>query len=165
MFRDFDDMSDEARIWIYQSDRNLSETEVDSINIKCEEFLSQWAAHGSDLESSAKIFYNKFLIICVDENKAMASGCSIDSSVHFVQSLGNSMNIDFFNRSNVAFLVEDKVLTESLENIKNNLTSNKITADALTFNNLLQTKSDLADKWIIACKNSWLNRYFKNQTV
>lgn len=165
MFVEFENMPDDARIWIYQSNRNLSDTEVDSIIDKCKEFLSQWAAHGSDLESSAKVFHNRFLIICVDENKAMASGCSIDSSVHFVQSLGNSMNIDFFKRTDVAFLIEDNILIESLENIKNNLTSNKITADSLTFNNLLQHKSDLPEKWIIPCKNSWLNRYFKTQTA
>jgi len=165
MFVEFEKMPDDARIWIYQSDRNLSNSEIDMITTKCVEFLAQWAAHGSGLESSTKVFNNRFLIICVDENKAMASGCSIDSSVHFVQSLGNSMNIDFFKRTEVAFLVEDMVVIESLEDIKNNLTSAKITGDSLTYNNLLQKKSDLADKWIIPCKDTWLNRYFKTQTV
>jgi len=165
MFVEFEKMPDDARIWIYQSDRKLSDSENAMITTKCVEFLTQWAAHGSGLESSAKVFRNRFLIICVDENKAMASGCSIDSSVHFVQSLKNSMNIDFFKRTEVAFLLEDMVVIESLEDIKNNLTSTKITGDSLTFNNLLQKKSDLADKWIIPCKDTWLNRYFKTQTV
>lgn len=165
MFVEFEKMPDDARIWIYQSNRDLSASENAMITTKCAEFLAQWAAHGSGLESSAKVFRNRFLIICVDENKAMASGCSIDSSVHFVQSLGNSMNIDFFKRTEVAFLVDDMVVIETLADIKNNLTSSKITGESLTFNNLIQKKSELADKWIIPSMDTWLNRYFKTQTV
>ena len=165
MFIEFERMPEDARVWIYQADRDLSNDQVDLITSECEKFLTQWAAHGTGLESSAKVNYNRFLIICVDEKKAMASGCSIDASFHFVRSLGKAMDIDFFKRTKVAFLLEDMVVVESLNNIKNNLTSNKISGQSLTFNNLIQKKSELEDKWIIPCQESWLSRYFRTQKV
>jgi hypothetical protein len=40
-------------------------------------------------------------VLCANEDFVSASGCSIDSSVHFVKSLGNELHVDFFNRMNV----------------------------------------------------------------
>ena len=165
MFVEFEEMPGDTRIWIYQADREFSVNEAKEISEECKRFLNQWAAHGSGLKSSFQIFYNRFLVICVDEKQAMASGCSIDSSVHFVQSLGNAFGIDFFSRTKIAFLKNDKIFTEDLNNIKINQISNKISAETLTFNNLLQKKSDLNSNWIIPVSNSWMNKYFKTQNV
>ena len=165
MFVDFDEMPGDSRIWIYQSDRKLSMEEIQFIQKETDKFLTQWSAHGAGLKSSAKVAYDRFLIICVDEKQAMASGCSIDASVHFVQSLSKALNNDFFNRTKVAFLQNETVSTESLENIKKNLTENSIDERTLTFNNLIQTKDGLSEKWIIPVSESWLNRYFKDLKV
>ena len=165
MFVEFDQMPGHSRIWIYQAEREFSQEEATLIQSESEKFLTQWAAHGSGLKSSAKIEHNRFLIICVDEQQAMASGCSIDSSVHFVQSLSKALNNDLFNRMNVAFLQDDVVFTETLDNIKKGLSQHAISDITLTFNNLIQTKSDLSDNWIIPVGESWLSRYFKDQRV
>jgi hypothetical protein len=42
----------------------------------------------------------------VDERKAGVSGCSTDSSVRFIKSLGEKYKVDFFNRTNLAFVVK-----------------------------------------------------------
>jgi len=165
MFVEFDQMPGDSRIWIYQADREFSDEEVKVINSECEIFLTQWTAHGAGLISSAKIAYNRFLIISLDEKQAMASGCSIDSCVHFVQSLSKMINADFFNRTQVAFLSDEEVIIESLDNIKKSLTSQTISGEMLTFNNLIQIKSELDTKWITPVSETWLSRYFKNQKV
>jgi hypothetical protein len=165
MFVEFEEMPGDARIWIYQADREFTENETESITKECMKFLDQWAAHGSGLRSSFEISYNRFLIISIDEKQAMASGCSIDSCVHFVQSLGNALGVDFFSRTNMAFLKNGEVIIEDLSGIKTNQTLNHISAETLTFNNLIQVKSDLESKWIIPVSESWMNKYFKTQKV
>ena len=47
---DFKNMPDNSRIWIYQSDRDLNESEISIIDDKTTTFLDSWQAHGKDLE-------------------------------------------------------------------------------------------------------------------
>jgi hypothetical protein len=58
----------------------------------------------------------------VNEDIESASGCSIDSSVRFVKSLGAELNIDFFNRLNVLVIEnQEPVIRSYFEAVENNL--------------------------------------------
>ena len=96
----FEQLPDSSRVWIYTADKSLSSIE-DSLNTDISQFFSRWAAHGSGLFGDGKIIKNFFLVLVVDESKVGASGCSIDSSVKFIKSLGEKYGIDFFNRLNM----------------------------------------------------------------
>src|SRR5699024_5816445 len=152
MHIDFDKMPDNARLWIYQADRQLTQSEEAYIQKETASFLEEWAAHGAGLNSSYKIFYDQFLVIAVDEAMVKASGCSIDKQVQFVQALGKSLLINFMDRSKIAFLVDHdptqkKVLLTSLNEIKHNVVEGNIQTDTLTFNNLIDTKAQLKENW------------------
>ena len=90
----FNELPEEARIWVYQSNRKLSQQEVASITTLTSEFLSEWTAHGADLRAGFELRYDRFLVIGLDQRKASASGCSIDTSVRFIQSLEREFGID-----------------------------------------------------------------------
>ncbi len=163
MVKNFDELSDQSRLWIYQSNRALTAEDVSDIEEKAASFISGWAAHGQDLLASAIVMHNHFLIIAADENFNMASGCSIDSQFRFVQDLGKAMDIDFFNRLNIAFLLQDQVELIPMSAIKQNIEEGNITADSTFFDNNLQTKGDLRVKWLKNASDSWLSRYFRTQ--
>ena len=74
---DFKNMPDDSRIWIYQSDRDLIESEISMIDDKTSLFLDSWQAHGKDLECSYSIIHKRFIIIAVNENINPIGGCSI----------------------------------------------------------------------------------------
>ena len=78
---DFKNMPDNSRIWIYQSDRDLNESEISIINDKTTTFLDSWQAHGKDLECSYSIISRRFIVIAVNENINPIGGCSIDYSL------------------------------------------------------------------------------------
>jgi hypothetical protein len=78
MIIDFDVISEESRIWIYQSNRTLSITEINEIESKIKDFLISWTAHGSDLQASFIIKYSRFIVISLNESFNLATGCSID---------------------------------------------------------------------------------------
>ena len=67
MFVEFNAISDEARVWIYQANRSFSETELEEIKAKLSNFITQWTAHGSDLQASFEIKYRRFIILAVDQ--------------------------------------------------------------------------------------------------
>ena len=159
MFVDFDKMARDSRVWLYQSDRDLTAEEQNYILEQTEKFLNTWMAHGTNLNSSVKIFYKRFLVILVDEKFASVSGCSIDSSVRFVKALETELNVNFFDRTKVAFLDDGNVFLESLNKIKNRISEGIISGDTLTFNNLIKNKAELEESWMVPASETWLSRY------
>ena len=161
MTANFDSINDHAKIWIYQADRLINTEEKTVIREQLDVFLGQWAAHGSALQAAGDVLYDHFLIICVDESVQIPGGCSIDSSVRFVQELGQRMNLDFFQRSNLAFDLETGIKLIAMPGLKVAIDSGEIRADSLFFDNNIQSKNQLAGQWRIKAGESWLKRYFK----
>ncbi len=94
----FPQLASDSRVWVYQSNRPFSENEKVQLTEAFKVFVDSWAAHGSKLVADATIIGDYFVVLAVDEKIAMASGCSIDSSVKFIKTIGQQFNIDFFNR-------------------------------------------------------------------
>lgn len=160
MYLDFEEMRPQSRIWVYQANRQLSTEEVQSLEEGLRKFTAQWEAHGKPLKSSGKVYHNQFLVIAVDEDFNVATGCSIDSSVAFVREAERSLNINFFDRSKVAFLIDEQIYLESLPALKEKVAQGSITPETKTFNNLVADKAALEQEWVVAAKDSWLSRYF-----
>ncbi len=160
MLTPFDRLSDTSRIWVYQADRPLTADEQSEILENTLNFISKWAAHGQDLQAAATIRYNQILIIGADESFNMASGCSIDSSVHFVQQLGDRFSIDFFDRMKLGFLINETVKIMPLSEIKASIERQEIDKDSLFFQNTITAKKELEGNWLVKAGESWLKRYF-----
>src|SRR5690606_41352895 len=101
MFVEFNELSDAARVWIYQANRSFTEEEIEQIKKKSEEFITQWTAHGANLKASYELRYKRFLIIALDQEFNVPSGCSIDASVHFIQQLEKQYHVDLLDKMNV----------------------------------------------------------------
>ncbi len=164
MLTPFEQLSANSRIWIYQADRVINNKEQQDILTKSEAFIGQWAAHGQSLLASSQVLHDHFLVIATDEKFHMASGCSIDSSFRFVQELGGSLNINFFERTNLAFLIDGNVELVKMNALKEAIANGIVTDTTLFFNNNIGTVSELQEKWIVKASESWLKRYF-NPTV
>jgi len=149
-------MSVDSRVWIYQSNRIFSSDELEMIDRMGLNFINSWTAHGSKMKASIKVEHNAFIIIGADEKATMASGCSIDASVHFVQDLGKKMNIDFFDRMNIAILKNDHISFIQSKDITKEIENGKYSEDDITFNNLVSNKGDFIKDWMIPIKNSWV---------
>ncbi len=97
----FPNFPDESKVWAYNADRFLSENEVLQINHSLVNFLNSWASHGKKLTCDGMVLHNALLVLVVNETSASASGCSIDTSTHFVKELEKELNVSFFNRLRV----------------------------------------------------------------
>lgn len=160
MLANISDLPDTARVWIYQSNETLSGEQIAIIREASEAFCNQWSAHSTPLHSSFKVLHDKFLILIVDEGVNNASGCSIDSSVRFIKGLEQRIGVNFFDRSQVAFLIDDHIYTTDLNEIKNEISNGKIGADTLTFNLQAESLGDFNSNWLVKVQNSWMKRYF-----
>jgi hypothetical protein len=166
MWIDFDKLPDDARVWVYQADRPLTNDDVQAIEQGLQPALNQWAAHGQPLLASAKIVLNRFVVIGVDEGYSLPSGCSIDSSARTVRDIGQQFPkaVDFFDRSVAIKTAADTVVTYPLPAIKAAVVAGDITPDSIVLNTLVKTKAEFLSAWQQPAGESWLKRYFKVAT-
>lgn len=160
MLIEFDKMPETSRVWIYQAERKLSQSEIEFVERSTAEFLKGWSAHGNDLKSSFKIQYDQFLILTVDESFSQASGCSIDASVNLIKALEQRVGISFITNSLVGFLMENEVKLIPFNELKDEVQKNTITPSTPMFNNTIQYLSDYKTKWLVESHEGWVSKYF-----
>lgn len=104
----FPELPDSSRIWLHLANRKLVASEEQFLKEELTVFLDSWSAHGKRLQCNATLLFSQYLIFSVDENIESASGCSIDSSVHFAKRMGSELGIDFFTRLEVLVIEENE---------------------------------------------------------
>ena len=162
MYIPFDQLHPNAKIWIYQSDRKLSETEQRDLANQLTDFIDEWTSHSNLLKASFAIKHDFFIILAVDNDYAMASGCSIDKSVQFIKSIGNKINVDFLNRLNILTFNEGNYFMYDFNSIKEKYKNKSFLPDTKIFNNLVELKSDLDNNWLIDLESSRLKSITSN---
>ena len=121
MIIDFKNIPDDSRIWIYQSSKDLSDSDIKIIDNKTTLFLENWKAHGNELQASYLIKERRFLIIAVNEKFNPIGGCSIDYSLQLVNDISTTINLNLLDRLSVNYRLENNIKSISLRDLKNKI--------------------------------------------
>ena len=120
------------------------------------DFVSGWAAHGAQLTAAIELFYDRFVVIFVDEAQAQATGCSIDRSVYWIQGLEEQLNCSFTDRLVLAYRDPAGELQQArMADLQEMLANGHLSADTIVFNNLVQTKQAFENEWEVPVAQSW----------
>ena len=130
----FPNISLSARLFVYTANKDLNNEDADTFISDLEEFISEWKAHGSNLDASHKLIANRVLIIAVDEKAQTATGCSIDSLNRWLQASGH----DWFARNWVLYNTNSSSLNE-----------NWIVADLFDFHDKCKTGQISLDNFVL----------------
>lgn len=160
MYVPFDTLPEDGRIWIYQSNRKFSDEEVAEIEVALTNFVNGWAAHGTALEASYQIKYNRFIIIAINQEIQAATGCSIDASVQFIQNLEQKYGVDLLDKMNVTFKLGDHIAHKPLIEFKKMAKEKAVSSNTIVFNNLVNTVGEWQDFWEVPAGESWHSRFF-----
>jgi len=156
-----EDFHPSSRVWMYQSSRLFAVGEALEIEDMLTDFVESWNTHGAKVKGYANMFFGQFIVIMADETQAGVSGCSTDSSVRVIKSIEETCKVNMFDRQSLAFLIKDKVQILPLSQLKYAVENNFINGDTVYFNNLVLTKEELLNKWMVPVKNSWLAKKLK----
>ena len=159
MFTEYKNLPNNARVWIYQSDREFTSEEIEIVSVKAVDFINQWTRHGDDLKGSFTFKYNQFLVLAVDESFNTVSGCSIDSSVRFIQTLEKELQLELMNKMNVTFKDNEHINLVKLADFQRYAKEQKVTLETIVFNNMVATKEDFENKWEVPARESWHKRF------
>lgn len=150
------DFADDSRIWVYQSSRAFIDREEQEINEQLEQFYTQWNSHGTPVKGWAKLLFKQFIVMMADETATGVSGCSTDSSVRVIKSIERQYEVNMFDRMMLTFLVDGKAQMLPVNQVQYALDKEYIDHNTPLFNNLVNTKNDLMNNWLIPLKESWL---------
>ena len=160
MLVNFKTLPETSRVWIYQASRSFTGEELADLHHDLERFLTQWTAHGNQLKAGFEIPYNRFIVIGLDQSLAAASGCSIDASVHFIQSVEGKYGIELLDKMNVSYKQGDYVAYKSLKDFKQMAKDRSISKNTIVFNNLVVNKEEYLQHWEVPASESWHARLF-----
>lgn len=148
----FDKFPDDARIWLYQTDRALSAEEVKLVKDRLFAFTREWAAHGNKLWATADVINPYFVAVAVNDALTPPSGCSIDASVKELKGLGSELNVDFFTRMKVTYLKDDQLHQIDFADLS------QLDGETLILDPLLANLCQLRNQFPIALKDSSLGQ-------
>jgi hypothetical protein len=146
----------DSRVWIYQANRIFSLNEALAIEVILNDFADQWKSHGVPVKGAAYLFFGQFIILIADETATGVSGCSTDSSVRMIKDIEKQFGVNLFDRTTLAFVVEDKVQLLPMTQLQYAVDNGFISGNTSYFNNLVQTKEELESRWILPLKDSWI---------
>jgi len=146
----------DSRVWIYQANRIFSLNEALAIEVILNDFAEQWKSHGVPVKGAAYLFFGQFIILIADETATGVSGCSTDSSVRMIKDIEKQFGVNLFDRTTLAFVVEDKVQLLPMTQLQYAVDNGFISGNTSYFNNLVQTKEELESRWILPLKDSWI---------
>ena len=153
-----EDFSPDSRVWIYQSSRLFTLSEALAIEELLNDFTAKWLSHGIRVKGAGYLFFGQFIILMADEKATGVSGCSTDSSVRLIKDIEQRFGVNMFDRTTLAFVVKDKVQLLPLSQLQYAFDNRFIDSHTLYFNNIVQTKNELENNWIIPIKDSWLSK-------
>jgi len=154
------DFAENSKVWIYQSSRLFNMQEALQIEELLNNFTASWQTHGTPVKGFATLFFGRFIILMADETATGVSGCSTDSSVRLIKQIEQQYGVSLFDRQMLAFIIKDKMEILPLNQLSYAIENGFINGDSIYMNNLVQTKIELLEKWMVPVKESWLASKF-----
>lgn len=150
------DFASSSKVWIYQSSRLFTVSEALQIEQILEDYTVSWQSHGAPVKGYANLLFGQFIVLMADETNTTIGGCSMDTSVHMIKEIEKLYKVNMFDRQTLAFVVKDKIQLLPLSQINYGMENGFLSMDSLYFNNLVSTKDELLNKWMVPIKDSWL---------
>lgn len=156
----FTNLPDNSRVWIYQSNRPLTEQETQQASALIKEFVQRWTSHSEKVVADGAVVYNQFIVLVADETFVSLGGCSIDSSVKVMRQLEEQFGITLFDRLTVTYRENGTIKTASQSNFQELFEQGIVNENTIVFNNLVPTLKDFREKWETPLAKSWHARIF-----
>lgn len=159
MLVDFETLPETSRVWIYQANRSFSPEEIIELKAMLDEFIIQWTAHGSALKAGYDLPYNRFIVLALDQTQASASGCSIDASVRFIQSVEERFDLELLDKMNVSYKQGEFIAYKPLKDFRQMARNRAVSPNTIVFNNLVANKHEYLHHWEVPASESWHSRF------
>lgn len=158
---DFDQLPDDARLWIFPAERSLSEAEQARLLSIVDRFIDQWGAHAVPLIAARELRYDRFLLVAVDERQAGPSGCSIDALFRQTKALEQELGLALVDVTPVEFRRGSAIERVPRARFAELAAAGTVSLETTLFDHTVTCVGDLrAGRWETRVANSWHARAF-----
>lgn len=151
--------TEDFRVIIYPASRSFTPKESKVITEKLYDFLATWAAHGKPLSSSFKIEKNQFIVVCVDEEKEAASGCSIDALGQIMREIDAEFQLGLFDRMKATFVENGETKTMKLQDFRKCLKEGTIPHNIDVYDFSKNSYVAFLSDFLLPLRRSWAGMY------
>lgn len=151
--------TEDFRVIIYPASRSFTPKESKVITEKLYDFLATWAAHGKPLSSSFKIEKNQFIVVCVDEEKEAASGCSIDALGQIMREIDAEFQLGLFDRMKATFVENGETKTMKLQDFRKGLKEGTIPHNIEVYDFSKNSYVAFLSDFLLPLRRSWAGMY------
>ena len=157
---DFNQLPDEAKVWMYQSNTAFTSEQISVIEELSDVFLDQWESHGIPVQGSIDILNNNCIRIAGYTNEDSMCGRARDGQARLIKELEGELNVDLMNRMILAFELNGKSEVVHMNDVESKVNEGGITKSTIYYNNLIQSKEEFKNDWKVEAATTWLERYF-----
>jgi hypothetical protein len=153
----FENLPDASRLWVFGSDRPLTEEGTTALLKGVDAYLADWKAHGAPLTVASQFRDKRFLVVAVDQSAAGATGCSIDGLFRVLQGLEKQVGASMIGGGRVFYRAETgTVQSASREEIPALVSSGAITKDTVVFDPSITDLGTFRAGFEKRAKESWI---------
>ncbi|HSY48621.1 MAG TPA: hypothetical protein VLC46_07415 [Thermoanaerobaculia bacterium] len=97
---DMNQLDGHSRTWLFGISPALDEPRSRRLLETVDQFLDEWAAHGTPVTSARELLFGSFLAIAVDE-RSETSGCSIDRMFGLLRQFERDLGVSILDANRV----------------------------------------------------------------
>lgn len=151
----------DSKIWIYSSNRLLTNDETAAIIQQLLEFTKQWTSHNNALKASGTVLHNRFIVLSADDSIENPGGCSIDKSIHFIQGIEAHYGLSLFDRLTIFYQSDNEMKSFHFNDLQNKIASGEISENTLIMDTTITQVGALQSEFVKEAGQSWLARFIK----
>jgi hypothetical protein len=153
----FETLPDASRVWVFGSDRPLTEEGTTALLKEVDAYLADWKAHGAPLTVGSQLRDSRFLVVAVDQSTTGATGCSIDGLFRVLQRLESQVGASLVGGGRVFYRDGTaQVQSTTRDQIPALVSSGAITKDTVVFDTSLTDLGAFRAGFERRAKESWI---------
>ncbi len=156
MITNYQNLSEETKVFLYPSSRKFYPNELEEIEIKIKKFISEW----TNFSTTYKIEYKRFLLIFI-ENEIEVTIKMHDDLAQFIIQLEKDYEVTLLDKVNVCFKQGEYVQYKEMKDFRKLVKNKSISKKNIIFNNFIQTKYEFENSWETPLSDSWLSHLIK----
>ncbi len=156
MLINYQNLSEQASVFLYPSSRKFYANELDELETKIKNFLSDW----TEFSVTYKIKYNRFLLFFITEDAKITTEL-LDKLAQFIMQLEQEYKLTLLDKVNVCFKQGEYVQYQEMKRFRELIKSKSVSKKTIVFNNFIQTKYEYENDWEVNITESWLSHLIK----
>lgn len=162
MFIKFQDLPNDAKVWIYIGDRKLTLNEKADLIGKIEPFLSRWKSEGKEFKSSYEILEDQILVVGgVSEGFAL-SGCTMDALKKTVEKWDESLKLNLTVIPKFCYRGSNEIVCRSQAQFKEDIRRGLVNNQTSVFDNTILAMEDYRKGIEFPIQKCWHNRVLES---